>query len=564
MIASLVKHLAILTIGALPAFAAESDLTLQTGILPVTTKFEPSRLETGTGFAVAATLDGRERFFVFTCAHLTGGEDTKLGDRPLSEAFLRRRTDSFHDIDLIEVKPVPGLRPFARLASDGTSLAVDPAALAAWTKNKQRTLDVEPKTKGAAFALVPSWSQGAAAEGAFPERVRQWSTSDLFTSSEKSRGLVYHVIGSTIGAPASIAPGMSCSPLIDRAAGQQIVRGMGSEFKNKMMGSTFASDRQLLRALKALIDGEIGQVNLTRWHSQNGLLYRTFAEGRAEIVPLGRPAGNGISTSPGNGISTSPGSSDAGTSCEAVSAQDLWKDIGSAPALRWDGQNLIGFLMRAYVESRAILISPNHAGIEFRLKAEPYAQFEGLPLGSPLMPFLDTRYGGTGPYTVKAPALGVLPGPRLERKNDGLTVTVFGDQGRERIVFQLNEFGALTDSREPKTFYPLIDVKGSKGHVYTVDLRGLFFSDVSDWATPVSNADESFDTLEKSFTDKAGRSADALLTVARGQQILQAIAPSIAYRRRCARDEYHFSFNRRIESAALPSKNQRKPANNRR
>lgn len=539
-----------------PAWAAESALTLQTGVLPVTTRFEPARLETGTGFVVAATIRSRERFFVFTCAHLTGGESTKLGGRPIEEAALARRTDSFHDIDVIETKAVEGLQPFARLSADGKSLAVNPAALNAWAKNGQRTLNVESKAKGSAFALVPSWSLAGAAEAAFPGRAKQWSTNDLFTSSDKSRGLVYHVVGSTVGAPASIAPGMSCAPLVDRAGGKPVVRGMGTEFKNKMMGSSFASDRQLLRGLKALLAGETGLVGPSRWRSQNGLLYRTFGEDRSEIVPLDRPAGNGISTSPGAGA-TSP-------RCGSVSAQEIWKNIGSAPALRWDGRNVIGFRVTITGQDESILITPNHSGLEFLLRSARFAKATGVPAGTPLLPEFDAKYVKAARYTVASPALGKIPGPRLERSGDGLTVTLFGDRGRERIVFRLNEYGALANSLETKTFYPVVDVKGSKGGIYTVDLRGLFFADVSDWTIAVADAAESFDALEDALVDKPANSPELYVGLMRAQQILQRIAPSISYRRQCARDEYHFSFSRRYELAAKPPKNKRKPAANRR
>ena len=516
------------------AFASGNLLS---GVLPVSTQYENAPEEVGSGFVIRS----QNRTFVFTCAHLTGGTHTKIDGISLEKLAKGRRTDSFHDVDLIEIdSSLLSSQVFAQYTSG--EFVVEPKALEAWKKSGQQTLDVEPK-KDSAFALVPHWSQSNATEASFPKRQDQWSVADMYTNSEKSRGLVYNVIGGTLWAPASIAPGMSCSPLIDRnAAKALIIRGMGTEFKNKMMGSTFASDRLMARSFEAYFSGETGEVSKSSWHWQKGLLYQEISPGRAEIVPQNSPAGNGISTSPGNGISTSPGSDGSSTSCNANTASPA-----NSLSLLWDDKTIMGFMVQAFGEKTPMLVFPNHTGIEYRLKIEKFARVLDLPTEMPIISEFDRFYSAFQNFKTTASEADAKS-PSIDRYKDRMKITLYGPAPKkEKVIFELNEFGALVtnDSNKNKNFAPIIEVAGPSGRLYTIDLTGLFFSDISDWDSPVSSAPSSagFALFEGSFLDHPNQNQEAiLLSSQRSQQILKKMSPHLSYRQKCSRDEFHFSF----------------------
>ncbi|MGZ3694574.1 MAG: hypothetical protein ACXWQO_10365, partial [Bdellovibrionota bacterium] len=241
---------------AVPAIAEEHFPEKHSGIFQVSSSYNSTQTEVGTGFLVsypAQSSGEKERAFLYTCAHLTGGSDVKINGVPLESLAKGRRTDTFHDVDLIEVDPGlldgnafatfsptsspealnnPETIPVAEGVDTKTrlwSLAVNEASLAAWKKGKHSVLNVDYDGKNPAFALVPRWSDKAQAEASKPSQKKNW---EFGTGGFRTLEKTYTFIGSSIWTPGRIAPGMSCSPLVDsenRHSQELVVRGMGTE-----------------------------------------------------------------------------------------------------------------------------------------------------------------------------------------------------------------------------------------------------------------------------------------------------------------------------------------------
>ena len=70
----------------------------------------------------------------------------------------------------------------------------------------------------------------------------------------------------------------------------------------------------------------------------------------------------------------------------------------------------------------------------------------------------------------------------LHRHPHGVSLTVYGPPPQnERLDIRLNEYGALADLSAPqdKQLKTMVEVKGSQGNVYRVDLTDLFFQQTS-------------------------------------------------------------------------------------
>lgn len=558
----------------------------KTGVIDVTSQYVPGHYETGTGIVVSYS----NRLFLLTCAHLTGGAEPTLSGAPLAQVSRGRRTDAFNDIDLIELDPTKfksqafatfrpydpkqtpeGANPLS-YGDPGTAkmlgvFEVNPAALQEWDHSGGTSLSVEatrPNQKPAQ-ALIPPWADRHLTEKAAANiEDKRWSlqSDDLF----RADGPAYSQLDGSIWAPARIAPGMSCAPLLRKPVPtlkwygqtQLQVKGMGIEFKNGMDGSRFASDLELSTSFNAYLAGERGNIGASSWKFQNGLPYLDLGKGRAEIIPAGTPAGNGNSTPPGNGNSTPPGNGNStppGRSTE-LSAQTEpvcspskkdesgWKKVGSPPAALWDGKPVIGFSITLRGQSSPDLLYPDHSGIDYRLKSESYASsIENVPLGAPLLSWFDRKLKMTSNnYEVRfGSSYSKLKAPVIDRTPQGLDVTLYGPSpAHEKIHFKLNPKGALLDqsNSDLNVFDPVIEVKGSSGQYYTVDLTGLFFS----------NADSEYQPADAvpfiglpNFLNQPGLSeAQKLHDIAALSSEQRGQALSISYRPKCSDAEIHF------------------------
>lgn len=573
-------------------------LEKSTGILRVASSYDTH--EVGTGILVKVSHEGRERSFVFTCAHLTGGKDPTIADIPLDSLAIGRRTDAFNDIDLVEIDSSKlGARAFAAYEKPseletesqqawlaGSSIASwrmeDPAerqkvkkfgslqakkeSLAAWRKT-QSVLQATPETSPSdtitkLFALVPPWSAKESMEAGKKENwtsvqhnpLRPWNKTTTRTSP----------FAGTLWTPARIAPGMSCSPLLNKKGR---LLGMGVEFKNRLLGSTFVTGTAMVGVLTNYLNKDEAKNSIpASWHSQNGLLYLKIGNENAEIIPSRiagnpslRPSGNGVSTPPGNGVSTPPGKGVSKIEkCDpkALSAESDWKKIGSPPAILWQGKPVMGFSVQ-FDEKPPLLVYPDRSGIKLRLQGERYVKkMTDVPLGSPVLSWLDARYRQNysipPSYTAisdddlapRLRRLGVTNGPKIHRHRDYLKITFEGSGGRgEKVEFLLNEKGALIEpvKNNPDEFLPVIEVPGPSGQVYIVDLSDLFFSNATEWG--VGTNQENLELYERVLngdplldTEKFRRHA---FEGVRGGLQGSAI-PTISYRAKCSEREFSF------------------------
>ena len=518
---------------------------------------------------------------------------------PLDSVSLGRRTDAFNDIDLVEIDPKKlGAKNFATYQLPQKSDAkMDPdwedspptetpiygwlkankSSLSIW-KKREKVMQATPEVtqidqRQKYFVLMPPWSAREQAEAS-------WTGKDKFAHRESFRPwhglkLRENPFSGTFTIPSRIAPGMSCAPLLNKDG---YLKGMGVEYKNDMADSTFASRATMLSNLFAYLHGKTQSDISAEWKSQNGLLYLQMGEQNAEIVPrkvagspLRFPSGNGVSTPPGNGVSTPPGngvSTPPGqkklTKVETCNPNELagrngWEKVGTPPAVLWNGKPVMGFSMKFEGYREPFFVAADRAGMKLRMKAEKFtAKVEDVPLGSPILQWLDRRFTQLNDNIPKTFTLysesidpedqvsGIREGPSIDRYKDFVAITFYGPAPQhEKIEIVLNEKGALISPVEnnPNEFLPMVEVPAPSGQVYLVDLSDLFQTSANEWGGASSPGDR--ELVERWWAGETGLKGDTLEQDAIDgvkEGLAAAAIPTISYRKKCASQQYDFQI----------------------
>lgn len=581
----------------LSAQASPLPLEQNSGVLRVGSAYE-GKDYTGSGFLISYRDQDKDRTFLFTCAHLTGGTNVQVGGMPINDVMIGRRTDAFNDIDLVEIDSSKlGAKTFASYQPSNESevkelnevlqfvweipkkeaqglgikplghLKILPSSLQAWKRRgklMQATPEISSDDRFSRYSvLVPPWSQVAQIEPSWTGRDKNWeqgATRPWFGISSENRPF-----SGTIWTPSRIAPGMSCAPLISK---QGEVKGMGIEFRNKMVGSTFASKTAMLLQLNAYLENQpLKQIPAT-WKRQNDLLYLEMGSGNAEVVPL-KVAGTPTNTPSGNGVSTPPGAKKRFTpeKCNPreLSATDEWKKMALAPAALWKNQPVIGFSIQTEGGKAPTLFDADRNGLKFQLAiGDKLGKVEPVPLGAPLLNWFDRRYlnsiqndnfklpssyiayaDSSGSPEIKR--TGILEGPVIDRYPDHMEITLHGPPpSNEKIQFSLNEKGALIApiKNNPEEFLSLVEVPAPSGRVYLVDLSDIFFRTVEDWRI-VHQFEINHELNERVHAGDPKLQGEKFL--AHSMEELRepfrvGALPTISYREKCSKNQYAFQL----------------------
>jgi hypothetical protein len=508
------------------ALADDTAIQMQSGVVRISSSFKPGSKEVGTGVVVSYPVEGKDRTFLLTCAHLSTGKDTQVAGKPLSEIILGRRTDNFRDLDLIEIDPKKlAVQPFAHFQENreannwlsgvaegvaqgegntpkavmdrlsGGVFLVNEKSFHAWSQLADRpVMAATPEAEDTPFVLNPSWAS-LDHEASWPGREKKLGSN--FDPEQPNFGgtLVFDPTTRTISAPSRLSPGMSCAPLItyttvnfDSKARKMELRGLGTEFRAEMSGSTFTSNFIWEDSIRSYLKGDTKEDIPATWQTKNGLQYLKIGNRSAEIIPSQRPAGNGVTVPPGNGTTVPPGKSELKSEighCNPSKIEDTWKKYGLKPGILWHGKEVLGFAMdfdavnsvMPNVKPTPVLIYPDRSGIEFRSNNGKFAkQVEDVPVGSPVLSWLDKRYQMKKPVyqLVAVDKLGRVS--TLSRRANGIDIQTYGPDN-DPIQIHLNKFGAQSEKRPPenKQLKTLIEVKGKSGAVYLVDLTDVFF-----------------------------------------------------------------------------------------
>jgi hypothetical protein len=210
-----------------------------------------------------------------------------------------------------------------------------------------------------------------------------------------------------------------------------------------------------------------------------------------------------------------------------------------------------------------ILIYPDRGGIEFWLNNKDLAlNTEPIKVGTPILPWLDHRYRtGKRSYDMVSIAKGGFKMAFLHKRSHELTLQVFGPPPEdEPIEIKLNEYGALEGSKPPEDtqLKTLVEVKGEKGNVYSVDLTDLVYQRTSlIHPSAVVNASPLNEGEFKYYADLY--SAHSVKTRDdRKNLILEDLDDyaelerhvSIAVRKKCSKEEFRINFPEPEESVA--------------
>ncbi len=276
-----------------------------------------------------------------------------------------------------------------------------------------------------------------------------------------------------------------------------LIIGVGNRFLRYFDRSFFSSPNVIMNLVDTYLGFRSRKTDDSSWKLRNCLQYRESSAGILEINPLSNPTGNGISGGPGNGISGGPGNGISGgpgsNSCSSEqkfgtsSILDSWKvwQISYGLGSR-NGNGLIAYQLTPkspMIGFTTEYIEANWSS--YRLKnstAEKYHVKE-IRVDENLWSLFKSRFMDRNRYV----GLGIEKSQECQLK---IGKTIYGNSidvkiqipmenfsgRREVIVFRLDEYGRDISSRALH-YMPIIEAKDHTGASYTIDVRGLFYTD---------------------------------------------------------------------------------------
>jgi hypothetical protein len=270
-------------------------------------------------------------------------------------------------------------------------------------------------------------------------------------------------------------------------------------------GSWFVSDRQIADSIESYVSGKRGTADVTHVRLWNGVTYRDYGDGTTEAAPL---RGNAGGATRGDGGGSTRG--DGGNGSKSFGESQVLGQVLS-PGILYQDKPVIGFKL----PSGAAVYADTDALELLRLQATAKDKLQPIIAGEPVKQLLLNKLLNSPsfemrtsekttdeikkdtPFQIKAAFLNRTLGtsPQMDAKAPAnlpsIAIDKLGDMNfklngplpsQELIEFKLDSTGHLVDPQNQTAhprFSPIISVKGAAGGEYIIDLRRLFFVDLS-------------------------------------------------------------------------------------
>jgi hypothetical protein len=347
-----------------------------------------------------------------------------------------------------------------------------------------------------------------------------------FNSEDSSRSMVGLTFDKTeIRVRSKVKGGASGSFVADFSRGRPYMEGLITQSSYYFNETLLVRHEMLGRLLELYKSGQRGTLGGTTWNMRNGLTYREYANGWSEVNFLDNNTGNWVIADPGNWVIADPGCESMGS---APPRPSPWNDadpaqvlaqFGLEPGMRLRGKPIIAIsavAKKGNVNPSQLLFYADPSALAFmREHADEYT-FTPLEYGADLLSPMMQRLGAKG----RKINFGAQTGPPRDivKFNETFDYSFSPDQehlsvedgkikvrlqtysadrvkkedpdSADVVEFELDKRGALINSSPQAGFTPIIEVKGERsGETYYVDIRRLFFNDLSEVSLPLESTD---------------------------------------------------------------------------
>lgn len=448
------------------AFAAD-----QSWMVKITTKTDTGETITGSGYLVKVG----DKTFVRTASHVTlGNENVELmtgNGIPLTINKGKGLSHNSNDDQLISVAE-SDLQVLGTYNKSAKAFIVDPTV---YKKASDSDLKKPVEAgKDSAFYLVPTWTRGQAGEFSSKGlsllnrgRVDSKKRDTLRLSQNKKVGMV----------DTKIIPGESGSALIKmNENGDAYIYGHAQSFQRAFDHSSFSAPASAQEIVERIEKGQTGRVDDTEWKRKNGVFYRENDEAR-EANFLSLVAGDGIIAGGGDGII-------AGGGDGIIAGGGASKTRAELPTFGMTYKDKMTYAFKvSSLDKNGRLISKhyyanwdNYSYVKELQKKNPALAVEALTVNDPMEMTILQRAFANKPEQAKLCSIN------QDALLDGfIEVTL---PGFESLRVNISSPEALRDFSPIKTLKRSTKDRGE----WTLDLRGLFATDVSDTGEEVDTA----------------------------------------------------------------------------
>lgn len=500
----------------------------------VQSEYLSARSVYGTGVLLEVNHRGRRHLFLATAAHVSQGDHLgiQVDGRDVSPINADARiSDGRRDVELIEIENTGLFRPLAVLNNGfskdsylGVNLAVSADARSIYYENSEKKVNTyyvgakyDPIAKSAypvkSFIIIPS--------GSYPDRAENLRVG-IGQKAEPLDMIQVSLYGDTLFTPASgrVTPGMSGAPLIQshtvNGKVDLAMEGITIQYLVHGAKSYFADARVVIDLLERYLEkGQRGAINEVRWRASGEALYRTFClkmngkacleareslphhQGLETIVTEGGVKGNaggGVRGDGGGGVRGDGGNDNRGLSRRLSGVVPDWRSV-IAP-IQVGGVDILGFKVTSKRDPTDIFyIEANWAGVDFVESQRNNYNFELVDRRFSAIDLFLSHFRRQHPEPVTFPfeisyrnfpetMVTVYP-DRLELKLPGGKFVLNDAQHsvvREQIYLTIDQWGRWvhTDGVSELFFHPILMLKGDHQSDYYVDIRQLFFLDLSE------------------------------------------------------------------------------------
>lgn len=435
---------------------ADTDKSLVTITSQYTDIYNQARKSViqGSGFLVSHN----NRVFVITASHVSQGEDLKITQGAQSLTSIGRLYDGAGDLEIIEVQN-----------TFKTSLVAS-GSLITW--NPEQSIPRAKWIDSHNFTLLNNWV------------VDPFLQIDNEFQKKRASELYCDLYCFLLHAETLMQPGSSGSPVITYVPtaqgpvalnpydqrervqfgeqGQFKVRGLVIRRERFFSNSSFIPAWRIITLLSNYINGSRTPTQLdTAWKLAGPTLIRQSPNSFSESAATGTSSGNGVSMDGGNG-----GTLNEDNPREILNQISAFPTTGNKEIFMW--MMMMRHPITSQLMSYPVWFDPEQYN---QLKRFTFALTPEDP--SNVLSVLLPRLGKNGADNF-ADQTGQA---KLTTKNSELFVEF--SLNNDVVKFKLNSKGYLCESTCIERFDPVIEVQSEKKQTYIVDLRDLFFVNLS-------------------------------------------------------------------------------------
>ena len=483
--------------------------------------------ETGSGTLVSIPRLSKNPFLL-TASHLLDGKEPWVQIEGVRIKIEKQNSllNNDNDLGLVELKGVKA-QTALNFSETDQSFHLQPAFAQSLNLNH---LPIEDVYNRYDYLKYDQTQQGLGDHSYLRYRVVHppWAVSNLNDIDLTSDRILPPELvseGEQVHLYAKTSPGMSGTILLANDLDQETrVAGVLTQYNYYFSDSYFASEKVMVELVNQFAQGKRGRTNDTAWEMKNSLTYRNFGGRFRETNFISAPSGNGVSGDPGNGVAGDPGNGVGGDPGLCIRKDrdenlggisrlaTLLKDsspyaiFGIRPGIQWDGKAVIGIrAVSKTVPHQTFLLYANTQAINFMQKHALDYNFESVALGEDLMPFAREKllriFGKTPSKELRKEKIllkGSNPnywlGATAEFSRNEIKLSLVGDQQSDpQAVLVLDAKGRKKGESQ---FLPIVEASSGKNK-FVVDLRQLYFTDLSDVAQHAARNDE----LPKAFSE---------------------------------------------------------------